>query len=254
MGLNFRSRHAVMPPPNRLSSINSRVVMLDPDTFAASTVKAGDDDFPYRAISRGAIVSLICLVVAALGLIPTFMPLLAVAVIGIIAAALAIRTIRRFPREYSGRGLANFGLIACGTVLVGGIAQHTYIYFTEVPEGYQRVAFYTLQAEQNAADLPTPTAIELDGEDIFLKGYIHPTSGSGMLRNFILVGDLGTCCFGGDPRSSDMIEVTLPGGEAVRAGLTKRKLAGSFQVNRAPVKNSDFENPLFYKLKVDQYQ
>ena len=228
--------------------------MLDPSTLPASSVDAGEDDFPYRAISRGSIVSVTCLVIAALGLVPTFMPLLAVAVVGIVAAALALRTISRFPREYSGKGLASFGLIACTLLLLGGIAQHTYIYFTEVPEGYRRVAFYMLQADEDAADLPTPTAIELDGEAIFLKGYIHPTSGSGMLRNFILVGDLGTCCFGGDPRSSDMIEVTLPGGEAVRAGLTRRKLAGSFRVNRAPVKNNDFENPLFYKLKVDQYQ
>ncbi|MEO9591028.1 MAG: hypothetical protein ABJG45_05565, partial [Rhodopirellula bahusiensis] len=76
----------------------------------------------------------------------------------------------------------------------------------------------------------------------------------GMLRQFVLVPDLGTCCFGGDPRSSDMIEVTLPPGEAVRAGLTKRKLAGTFKVNRVPQSKDDFENAMFYKMRVDQYK
>ena len=51
-----------------------------------------------------------------------------------------------------------------------------------------------------------------------------------------------------------MIEVTLPAGSAVRAGLTKRKLAGTFKVNRISQQKTDFENPLFYKMKVDQYK
>ena len=84
---------------------------------------------------------------------------------------------------------------------------HTYIYLTEVPEGYTRVHFYELQQEAGGPDQPTEKAFEIDGQPIFLKGYIHPSSGSGLLKRFILVPDLGTCCFGGQPKSSDMIEV-----------------------------------------------
>ncbi|MCM2373040.1 DUF4190 domain-containing protein [Aporhodopirellula aestuarii] len=211
-------------------------------------------DFPYRAISRGAIWSIVFFVVALAGIVPTFAPMLILAVPGIFFAAFGLRSIKQYPEEFSGRGLAMFGLIACSVLFIGGVGQHTYIYLTEVPEGYERVPFYKLQADTQGADQPTETALAIDGKPVFLKGYIHPSSGSGMLRQFILVPDLGTCCFGGQPRSSDMIEVNLPPGNTVRANVIKRKLAGTFQVNRMPQKKSDFDNALFYKMRVDQFK
>ncbi|MCC9644870.1 DUF4190 domain-containing protein [Rhodopirellula sp. JC740] len=211
-------------------------------------------EFPYKAINRGSIASLVFLGLALPGLMGTFSPMLVLAVPGILAAIVALRSIRRYPDEYSGAGVAKFGLVGCLLLFVGGIGFHTYTYLTEVPDGYERVAFYKLQAEPNGPDQPTEDALSIDGDAIFLKGYIHPSSGSGMLRQFVLVPDLGTCCFGGDPRSSDMIEVTLPPGESVRAGLTKRKLAGTFRVNRIPQSKDDFKNSMFYKIRVDQYE
>lgn len=211
-------------------------------------------DFPYRAISRGAIVSLIFFVLALPGLMPTFWIMLVLAIPGIGFAAMGLRAIQRYPDEFSGTGLAKTGLIGCSVLFLGGLLYHSYVYYTEVPNGYQRVAFFKLQAPDKGPDVPTELALEIDGDPVFLKGYIHPSSGSGMLRQFILVPDLGTCCFGGQPKSSDMIEVTLPAGNSVRAGMTKRKLAGTFKVNRMPQKKTDFDEPLFYKMKVDQYK
>ncbi|KAA5540949.1 DUF3299 domain-containing protein [Roseiconus nitratireducens] len=205
-------------------------------------------DFPYRALSRSAIWSLILFAVALFGLIPPFESVLALTVLGIIAALIAIRSIRRYPDEFSGLSLAKFALIANAALLAGGVALHSYIYLTEVPPGHVRVPFYELKYEgQN--DRPTETAINVDGKDVFIKGYIHPSSGGGMLRQFVLVGDLGTCCFGGQPRSSEMIEVTLTGGQTVEGGMTRRKLAGKFSVNRMQHTKADFDNPVFYRLK-----
>jgi len=211
-------------------------------------------DFPYKAVSRGAIASVLMFLLALPGLIPTFSFALALTIPGFICGLVGWRAIRRYPAEYSGRLLAAFGTMGCAALFAVGIVTHVTIYLTEVPDGYSRVAFYDLQAEEEAPDVPTEKALEIDGDPIFLKGYIHPSSGSGLLRQFILVPDLGTCCFGGQPRSSDMIEVTLPPGESVKTGLTKRKLAGTFRVNRIPLKKSDFDNGLFYRLKVDQYK
>jgi hypothetical protein len=208
-------------------------------------------EFPYRALSRSAIASLIFTLLALPGLVPTFEPMLLLSLLGIASALVALRSIRRYPDEYSGAPLATFGLVACLAILVGGSAMHTYIYLTEVPEGYQRVQFYKLQQEQDAPDGPTELAAEIDGKTVFIKGYIHPSSGGGMLRQFILVPDLGTCCFGGQPRSSDMIEVTLLGGQTVKAGLTRRKLAGKFILNDAPRALTDFDNAVFYRLRAD---
>lgn len=208
--------------------------------------------FPYRALSRGAIASIIFAVVALPGLVPVFSPLLALAPLGMVAAVIGLRSIRRYPQEFSGAALARFGLLANAVVFFGGVGLHSYIYLTEVPEGYTRVAFYELQSPTGSPSGPTDKAIAIDGESIFLKGYIHPSSGSGMLRQFILVPDLGTCCFGGQPDSNDMIEVTLSGGQTAKAGLIKKKLAGTFRLNRAPVEITDFDNPVYYQLRVDQ--
>jgi hypothetical protein len=136
-------------------------------------------------------------------------------------------------------------------LLLGGSGYHSYVYATEVPEGYQRVSFYELQQPDRGPDMPTERALEVNGHDIFLKGYIHPSSGSGLLRRFILVPDLGTCCFGGQPRSTDMIEVTLTKGQTVRGGLTKLKLAGKFTINPYAQKTADFDNRIYYQLRAE---
>jgi hypothetical protein len=49
-----------------------------------------------------------------------------------------------------------------------------------------------------------------------------------------------------------MIEVTLTKGQTVRAGLTKRKLAGKFTVNPYAQRTADFDNQIFYQMRVDQ--
>ena len=208
-------------------------------------------DFPYRAISRAAVATVIVIFPAMLGLIQAFSPMLVFALVGIILASFALRTIKRYPDEYSGYSLAVAGMAINACLLFGGVASHAYVYATEVPEGYDRVAFYDLQRPEPQPDFPTETAMTLDGKPVFLKGYIHPSSGSGMLRRFILVPDLGTCCFGGQPRSTDMIEVTLTGGQTVKAGLTKLKLAGKFMLNPQAQKAADFDNQIFYQMRVD---
>lgn len=209
-------------------------------------------EFPYRAVSRAAIASLIFGFLSLPGLLQTFAPMLLLTLVGIIAAIIALRATTRYADEFSGKPIAIAGLALNMVLLVGGLTGHIYVYLTEVPEGYERVAFYELQQPSSQRDLPTERAIGLDGAKIFLKGYIHPSSGSGMLRQFVMVPDLGTCCFGGQPRSTDMIEVTLTDGQTIKAGMTKIKLAGTFKVNRAPQNLSDFDNSIFYRFRVDQ--
>ncbi len=208
-------------------------------------------EFPYRAISLPAVFSVLS-VLPALGFGFFFAPVLSLAALGIGLAIWALRTIARYPDEYEGRAIALIGLAANCLVLVVGASYHSYVYATEVPEGYDRVAFEDLKTQENLPDLPTLKSIEIDGKAVFIKGYIHPASGSGLLRRFILVPDLGTCCFGGQPRSTDMIEVTLTGGQTVRAGMTKLRLAGKFMLNPQAPKQADFDNRIYYQLRVDQ--
>ena len=217
-----------------------------------SSVLHESSAFPYRAISRSAIVSVVLAVVAAPGLLAVLLPLLGLSALGIGAALVSLRSISRFPDEFSGKGLALTGLVLNAMLLIGGTAMHTYVYLTEVPDGYTRVQFYDLQQTSGGPDRPTEKAVEIHNQDVFLKGYIHPSSGGGLLKHFILVPDLGTCCFGGQPKSSDMIEITLGGGQTTKAGLTKKKLAGKFIVTPSAQKVTDFDNNVFYRMRVDQ--
>jgi hypothetical protein len=211
-------------------------------------------EFPYRAISSTAITSA---VFAGLGAIGGFFfwPALGLSLIGVICGWMSCRQIHRYPEEFDGLKLALLGITSNALIVLGGAAFHIFVYVTEVPEGYTRVQFYELQQDASqAVDMPTQRAVEIDGDAVFLKGYIHPSSGSGMLKKFILVPDLGTCCFGGQPKSSDMIEVSLLDGQATKAGLTKKKLAGEFTVNKVSRKVTDFDNNVFYRMKVDIIQ
>ena len=214
------------------------------------TSAADSVEFPYRAMSSSAIASVVFALFALLGGI-FFLPALALAVIGLLVGLVGFRQISKFPDEYDGRSIAICGLALNATVLVAGVGMHSYVYLTEVPDGYSRVHFWELQQDDDGPSGPTEKALLIDGEQIFLKGYIHPSSGSGMLKRFILVPDLGTCCFGGQPKSSDMIEVALVNGETTKAGLIKKKLAGTFMVNRAPQRVTDFDNTVFYRMNVD---
>ncbi len=222
------------------------------NAYAVSLSAQTTDDFPYRALSRGAIASMILAVLAVIGLVPGFQVFLVLAVFGIAAAIMGLRITRLYPREYSGRMLAKVALTANLLLLLGGVGEHAYIYATEVPEGYQRVHFYSLQQPATAIHTePTEAALALNKQKIFLKGYIHPSAGSGQLNRFVLVPDLGTCCFGGQPKSTDMVEVTLTGGHTVRASLLKVKLAGDFFVTPHGAQSKDFENPVYYRLRAD---
>ena len=221
-------------------------------TIANSAHLLENEDFPYRSISRLAVVSLVLMVIATLGLLPSFEPILAAAAIGMVLAWAALVRIRAYPAEYAGLGLAIAGFALNGAVLLGGVSEHTYIYLTEVPPGFQRVSFPDFESPKNFADLPTPKALEANGKQIFLKGYVHPSSGDGQLRHFVIVPDLGTCCFGGDPNSTSMIEVTLTGTQTIRYQMRKYKLAGRFQVDAYARPIEGFKNTLFYKLRAEQ--
>ena len=76
---------------------------------------------------------------------------------------------------------------------------------------------------------PISLPAELNEQRIFVKGYVHPgVSETAELRKFILVPDMGTCCFGGQPALSDMIEVSILGDQGIRYTRRKRKEQGPF--------------------------
>ncbi len=206
----------------------------------------------YKAVSRAAVSS--C-VLSIMGLMSFwFVPLLLLPLLGMILAVVGLRNLQRYSGELTGRTIAIVGLILSTTTLVLAPTLHAYTYATEVPEGYKRVSFSQLKSPYSDADIPPESAMELDGKQVFLKGYIHPTSiASSSARQFVLVPDLGTCCFGGQPKLTHMVEVTLNGEAFARYGMRQVKLAGTLSVDNQLKPVNDLQG-VYYQLKADVYR
>jgi hypothetical protein len=211
-----------------------------------------DDEYqPYRAVSKAAVLSLGLMFLSLLAIV--FPMLLILPAVGLVLGLLARRNLRRYPRELTGRGIAWLGTVGCGMLLVGGSVFHLAVYLTEVPEGYARITFEGLQVSDQDLAAGAKLPIELNGKRIFVKGYVHPgVSSMGSIRRFVLVPDMGTCCFGGQPALTDMIEVRIVGdAEGVRYSTRKRRLAGTFRVRTQLRKVAGGLTGGYYELEAD---
>lgn len=203
-----------------------------PLASASASDAAIDELQQYRRVSLAAMASLGLGLVGLFAII--FPGMLIFPAIGLLCAIVAFVNIRRYEGELSGKGLAAIGAVSSLLMLVGGTSYHAYVYATEVPEGYERISFYDFEpgADAPPKQLISDDAIALDGKKVFIKGYIHPSVDSlGAVKRFVLVPDMGTCCFGGEPKLTDMVAVELAEGESTKYNMRLRKLAGTFHVN-----------------------
>ena len=166
-----------------------------------------DDQFQYRPMSTAAVVSLvlglfsIVVFLASLSSLSTYIKLCPIPALGTILGIRALASMRARPDQLSGHKHAVAGLALSVSSLVGGLAFGTYAYMTEVPDGYARTSFYQFKpddVEMRAGDYVPEDVLALDGKQVFIKGFIRPesTTLSHNLRDFLLVRDNYTCCFG----------------------------------------------------------
>jgi hypothetical protein len=191
-------------------------------------------DFDYRPVP--ALVS-VCGAFAFFSLTAFILDwLLLVPVVGLILAAAALWQIRRSRGAYGGQGLAWALVGVMSAELTGAAALFAYSFATEVPEGFRRVSFandiskYELKTVDGKLQIPEPVR-QLDGQPIFLKGYMYPTRETVGLQRFVLCKDMGECCFGGNPKPTDMIVVEMEKSRFVdhRNGLVA--VAGIFRTH-----------------------
>jgi hypothetical protein len=231
-----------------LDQINAPVEMLP----------AFSESLTYRTISRSAVIALILSIVSLLAFFISWM--LVLPVVAVVLGLTALSTIRRYPEEYSGSGAALAAVvISTGTFLLAA-TWHAVDYATEVPEGYSRISFSELQPDmknphsliRNLDSILPKRAAELHGQPVFIKGYMHPGVATlGKVNHFILVPDMGTCCFGGQPKATDMIEVKIkPDVSGVRYSTRTVKLAGKFVLAE---RSSTFQDltSVVYHLEAD---
>ncbi len=184
---------------------------------------------PYKALSSTAVVSLVLGVLGLLNFLsPTFGLL---SLVGALLGAYALRSIGERSSELTGAGIARVGMLVSLVTLVGGWGYHGYVYATEVPEGYRRISYAELQPPDAAPPGTIPaSARELDGQRVFIKGYIYPGLQTRGIRQFVLVRDQGDCCFGGNPKLTDRIQVQLADPLTIDFHDGLFRLAGTFHV------------------------
>ena len=222
----------------------------------------------YRAISRSAIISAVMAAVS--------LPLVVLALVSMkfqvgdavplgllgaffagVALALGIageQTIRRYPTEYTGARLARFGLVSGLLFFVVGSASAAFTYRTEVPDGYSRTGFGELQPDPDEPG-PGGTQSSAEGDPHRQPGdrvEPRPRSAAACAGQSPHQGDMGTCCFGGQPKPTDMIEVVVPDGkERVAYSPRRIKLAGTFYLADMPTQSLGLRN-VWYHMEVDQ--
>jgi hypothetical protein len=225
-------------------------IVADSDLTTLPTDIDYEDDFDpadnYRALCTPAVASIVLGLLSALALLDGWLALISLA--AILLGGVALRKIRAQPREYTGRPLAYLGIVFAMLFGSAGIARQCYEYTTELPPGFSRVSYSELQPQEG--DLPNtipPDAMALDGKKVFIKGYVYPGQRMQGITQFLLVRDQGSCCFGGNPKLTDRIQVALsdPHGFTFSNGVFK--VAGVFHVT-PPSRAIDAGGTVFYHL------
>ena len=205
----------------------------------------------YRTLSFSAIVALVFgLISVPTALVaPQNVGLLVFPLIGMLIGVFAVFKLQNRTDEFTGMGAAKFGLLLSTILFFGGFAFTAYTYATEVPEGYERISFGDLQPDPRRPELPyAPLAEQLIERKVFVKGYVYPDGQRTAIKQFVLVPDMGTCCFGGQPKLTDMIQVTLEDPHRVEYTYYRRSLAGTFRMGSS---TADKVGQIIYHLEAD---
>jgi hypothetical protein len=214
-------------------------------TFDMDSAGGADDALQYRSLHTGAIVGfLLSLLLLAFTLMAVGnSPEACIAVSALNAAPLSIcawslAKMRREPELYTGRTLARVGLALSLVLLISGVVYGSYVYVTEVPDGYTRISFNAMKPDelQELNRIPVPPDIQsLDGKKVLIKGYIRPDSitVSKGIKRFLLVRDNNQCCFGtlSNIKYYDQIDVDMVGSRRVDYDQGVFKIAGVLHVN-----------------------
>jgi hypothetical protein len=206
--------------------------------------------FEYRAVSSAAVSCLALGLLSALATLDWWLALVPAA--GVALGVVALGQIRRRREELTGAAMAKIGLVLCVVLWSVGWARLGTIWATEVPDGYQRISYTDLQPDPNIPGQVVPSSAQaLDGQKVFVKGFMYPTSRQQGVHSFLLVRDEGTCCFGGNPKITERIQVVLADPKGTTSALGVRKVAGVFRI-RPDLRAVDGPGGILYHLEEAQ--
>jgi len=201
----------------------------------------------YRKLTNWATLSL---VFGVLSLLTAFDWVLAVLpILGLYLGFGALQRIDRSPREFTGVGVAKAGMLLSAVFWVAGYGWLTYLHFADVPSGYHGITFDTLQPPpDDKTGEPPPSAKELDGKRIFIKGYMYPGRQTSGITKFVLVPTVSHCQYCMPKiKPTEVIEVELIHGIKARYTTRIRGVGGEFHI-RSP---EDKEPGMLYQIRAD---
>ncbi len=202
----------------------------------------------YRSISSLAVTALLIGFISLVAILA--FPLILISLIGIALGIWAAISVRKNRATQTGFPLALIGIVLSFVSLTAGTGRYVYEEYFDLPPGYEVVAFGQLQ-KQPGQTMPVPeSALELNGKQVLLRGYVYPHSQQKNLTHFVMVPDFDTCCFGGQPALTDMVEVRLAEPLKVDFSYNRRKIGGTLRVHTNLKKIKDL-NGVYYELEAD---
>ena len=200
----------------------------------------------YRAIAGTAIAAAVLAVLSPLAFLDWWLAV--VPVLGFVLAIVARRDIRARPTELVGMPLAIGAAAFSACMLGGGLAYQSAVYAAELPPGFERLTYATLQPLEGDPPTAVPDAARaLDGRNVLLKGYMYPGKQQQGIVQFLLVRDQGDCCFGGNPKITDRVLVQLRDTRGVDFSPRLRKIAGRFAIR--PTGTAALDGGVLYHLE-----
>lgn len=213
-----------------------------------------DTEFRYKQIPVLSPVSLVLGLASLIVFVTAFG--IIIGSIGTIIGLICFLSTVRNRSEIGGFGMTVAGLSLSAFCALYGSSKLMYDYQTEVPPGFERISFANDIAEKGfeyekgkGTWTIHPDVEKLNDQKIFLKGYMYPTRQKDGITEFILAKDNGECCFGGEPKVTDMIMVKLKKPLAVDYTDRRVSVAGVFRTER----NSSEGLSQVYELKVEHF-
>lgn len=193
------------------------------------------NEFDYKPIPMLAPVSLFLGLSSLIVFVSYFG--LVIAAVGTVLSIICLSTIWKIRTEVGGFKMSVIGTLLSIGCLVSGSAMLSHAYKTEVPEGFRRISFNSDISKKGFGlgyDTRTlhPDVAALNGQKVFLKGFMYPTRQTEGLTEFVLAKDNGDCCFGGQPQITDMIYVRLKGNLKFDFTTERVSLAGIFHAGK----------------------
>ncbi len=206
-------------------------------------------ELQYRALSSAAVASFVAGVLSVFSFLSSLFFIIPIC--GMLLAIVSLQRINQHCDELTGKKLAQAGFILSTFFWAAGAGWLTYVHVYEVPDGYERISYEELQPVSGAPANSVPSSAHLlDGKRVFIKGYMYPGSQQQEIKEFVLVRDQGSCCFGGPtPKLTDMIQVQLKEPLTVNYSPRLFSFGGTFRVEAG--KAAGDLGGVLYQLEAD---